>query len=109
MFIFKNFLILSMLLILTNCGAPGTALLGPAFTGARTGSVYQSGLSYGSSHVIKKTKESLKKIKEAKTVVYQQVDDLNKKIKKNKLDKVVLKNQAELFFKAAKANFKKYD
>ena len=87
-----------MLLILTNCGAPGTALLGPAFTGARTGSVYQTSLSYGSSHVIKKTKESLKKIKEAKTVVYQQVDDLNKKIKKNKLNKVVLKDQAELFF-----------
>ena len=30
----------------------GTAFLGPAFTGVKTGSVYQSSLSYGSNKII---------------------------------------------------------
>ena len=30
----------------------GTALVGPAFTGARTGSIYQSSLSYSSTKVL---------------------------------------------------------
>jgi hypothetical protein len=38
---------------LTGC-LQNTALLGPALTVASTGSVYQAGLSYGSSQVIKK-------------------------------------------------------
>jgi len=38
---------------LTGC-LQNTALLGPAVTVASTGSVYQAGLSYGSSQVIKK-------------------------------------------------------
>ena len=105
---FKYFLILS-LFVLTNCAAPGTALLGPSITVARTGNIYQAGLSYGSSHVIKKTKESIDKIKETKTIVYKRVDELNKKIKNEELNKVALKNQADLFFKAVKDNLKKYN
>tara|TARA_Y100000389_G_scaffold132149_1_gene129565 strand:+ start:2016 stop:2330 length:315 start_codon:yes stop_codon:yes gene_type:complete len=103
---FKNLLIFSMFLILTNCGAPGTALLGPAFTGARTGSIYQTGLSYGSSHVIKITKESVEKVKKTKKIIYQRVDKLHKK---NKLNKVVLKSKADIFFKAVNDNLKKYN
>ena len=38
---------------LTGC-LQNTAFLGPALTVASTGSVYQAGLSYGSSQVIKK-------------------------------------------------------
>jgi len=38
---------------LTGC-LQNTALLGPAFTVASTGNVYQAGLSYGSSQAIKK-------------------------------------------------------
>ena len=106
---FKYFFILLLFFTLTNCSAPGTALLGPVFTGARTGSVYQAGLSYGSGHVIKITKESLKKVKKTKTTVYQRVDQLHKKIKKNKLNKIVLKDKADLFFKAVNDNFKKYN
>ena len=48
----KKLLILSFLLILNNCSAPGTALLGPAFTGVKTGSVYQASLSYGTGKII---------------------------------------------------------
>ena len=92
------------MLILTNCGIPGTALLGPSITGARTGSIYQAGLSYGSSHLIEKTKKSLIAIKETKTKVYKRVDRLHKKVK---LNKVVLKNQSDLFFKSVINNLEK--
>ena len=50
----KKLLLISCLLVLSNCSAPGTALLGPAFTGAKTGSVYQASLSYGTAKVMNK-------------------------------------------------------
>ena len=106
---FKKILIFPLFLFLTNCAAPGSAFLGPSITAARTGSVYQAGLSYGSSHVVKKTKETLVKIQKTKEIAYQRVDQLHKKIKKDKLNKVVLKNQSDLFFKAVKDNLKKYN
>ena len=58
----KKKLIIISLLLLSNCSAPGTALLGPIFTGAKTGSVYQASLSYGSNRIIDKfrTKENIK-------------------------------------------------
>ena len=57
----KKFIIISFIL-LTSCSAPGTALLGPIFTGAKTGSVYQASLSYGSNRIIDefRTKENIK-------------------------------------------------
>ena len=57
----KKFIIISLML-LTNCSAPGTALLGPIFTGAKTGSVYQASLSYGSNRIIDefRARENLK-------------------------------------------------
>jgi hypothetical protein len=33
---------------------PGSALLGPIFTGAKTGSVYQASLSYGTNKIVNK-------------------------------------------------------
>ena len=54
----KKLLLISCLLILSNCSAPGTALLGPAFTGAKTGSVYQASLSFGTGKVISKLNSS---------------------------------------------------
>ena len=46
---FKIFFKLAILLILTNCAAPGTALLSPAITGAKTKSIHQASLSLASS------------------------------------------------------------
>ena len=83
--------------------------MGPSITVARTGSVYQAGLSYGSGQVIKKTKETLVQIEQTKKIAYQHVDQLRKKINKNKLNKVVSSNQADLFFKAVKDNLEKYN
>ena len=50
----KKLLFISCLSILTNCSAPGTAFLGPALTGAKTGSISQATLSYGSGKFLPK-------------------------------------------------------
>ncbi len=58
----KFFLYLFCCAFLSNCTMSGTAFLGPAFTGVKTGSVYQSSLSFSSNKVINhiKTKEKTK-------------------------------------------------
>ena len=48
----KRLLYFVCLILMSNCTMSGTAFLGPAFTGVRTGSVYQSSLSYGSNKII---------------------------------------------------------
>ena len=106
---FKKFIIISSMLILTNCYAPGAALLGPSITIATTGNVYQAGLSYSSSHLLKTAKDNFKKVKETKKAVYLEVDQFYKKINKDKLNKIVLKDQRDHFFKAVNDNFKKYN
>ena len=53
----KKFLIFGCFLLLNNCASSSSALLGPIFTGAKTGSVYQASLSYGSNRLIKEIKE----------------------------------------------------
>jgi len=52
----KIFVFLSFIL-LSNCSTPATAFLGPIITGAKTGSVYQASLSYGSNKIINSIKE----------------------------------------------------
>ena len=54
---FKNLFLLSCILLLTNCTTPTSAFLGPIFTGAKTGSVYQASLSYSSNRIIDKMRE----------------------------------------------------
>jgi len=54
----KKILLLSVLLLLNNCVTSSTALLGPIFTGAKTGSVYQASLSYGSGKLIKQLSDN---------------------------------------------------
>ncbi len=104
----KKFVFLLFLtIIINNCTPASTALLGPSITAARTGSIYQAGISYGSGHIIKKTKDSFQKMKKTKTIVYEQVDQVKKKIKEKTPNKIVLKNQSDLFFKAVKNNLKK--
>ena len=54
----KNLLSISLLLFLYNCASPGTAFLGPVITGAKTGSVYQTSLSYSSGKIVNQLKEN---------------------------------------------------
>ena len=56
---FKKIITFIFLALLTNCTSPGTAFLGPTFTGVKTGSVYQTSLSYGSSKTINIIKNSI--------------------------------------------------
>ena len=54
---FKKFFLLCSLILLTNCATPSSALLGPIFTGAKTGSIYQASISYGTNKIIKELRE----------------------------------------------------
>tara|TARA_B100001093_G_C26601102_1_gene915911 strand:- start:89 stop:394 length:306 start_codon:yes stop_codon:yes gene_type:complete len=54
---FKNFFLFFCLLLIVNCSTPSSAFLGPIFTGARTGSIYQASLSYGSNKIFTEVKE----------------------------------------------------
>ena len=53
----KKFLFMISLIWLFQCSAPPTALLGPVLTGAKTGSIYQTSLSFGSNKIIDKLRE----------------------------------------------------
>ena len=54
---FKNFIIISFLLVLTNCTAPGFSLLGPAVTGVTTKSTARSTVSFGTNKIMKNFKD----------------------------------------------------
>ena len=53
---YKYILTILCFFFVTGCTTSGTALLGPIITGAKSGSIYQTSLSYGSSSVIKNLK-----------------------------------------------------
>ena len=48
----RKLILVILLLFLNNCATPGSALLGPIITGAKTGSIYQASISYSSGKVI---------------------------------------------------------
>ena len=56
-FMNKFYVALISILFLTNCSAPTASLFGPVFTGAKTGSLYQASLSYGSNRILNEIKE----------------------------------------------------
>ena len=53
---FKKFFYLTCFFLLSNCSIPNSAFLGPIYTGAKTGSVYQTSLSYGSNKLVNQLK-----------------------------------------------------
>ena len=55
---FKKILILIFFIFLANCSAPGSAFLGPIFTGAKTGSITQASLSFTSNKIIDEIKSN---------------------------------------------------
>lgn len=76
----KKFIILISIIFLTNCTGPGTAFLGPTFTGVKTGSIYQTSLSYGSGKAVDTIK-----------------NEINQKV--NKINKIALVKSKEIFEK----------
>ena len=61
---FKFFIFLSIFFLVSNCSTPGTAFLGPVLTGAKSGSVYQASLSYGSNIALDNIKKDIREKKE---------------------------------------------
>ena len=71
----KKILILFSLILLTSCGTPGSALLGPAFTGATTKSLAQASLSFGTNQVIQNIKEASDLGKKKTIKIVKKFDD----------------------------------
>jgi len=80
----KNFYLLSLFFLVINCSTnPGTAFLGPIITGAKSGSIYKTSLSYGSNKTLERIKTQLRVSKEnfsqKKTTLIKKIqDDLEK-------------------------------
>ena len=66
---FKKILLILVLFFLNNCAISGSAFLGPIYTGAKTGSIYQASLSYGSGKIINELNQS-SKINSKKTKIF---------------------------------------
>ena len=77
----KKFLIILFLIFLNNCTYPGSALMGPAFTGATTKSITQTTISFGSNQIVKKIKETSKRTKDEVVKIAKKVDDFSSEIK----------------------------
>ena len=61
----KNFYFLSLFFLIINCSTnPGTAFLGPIITGVKSGSIYQTSLSYSSNKAFENIKKELRVRKE---------------------------------------------
>ena len=60
---YKKILLILILLFLNNCAVSGSAFLGPMYTGAKTGSIYQASLSYGSGKIMNFARDSLENTK----------------------------------------------
>tara|TARA_B100001059_G_scaffold235613_1_gene281877 strand:- start:51 stop:317 length:267 start_codon:yes stop_codon:yes gene_type:complete len=82
---FKNLFILFLLLLLTNCAAPGTALIGPVFTGATTKSVAQASLSAGTNQILRKLHSESKKTRIKIAKVKTEIENFTKNIEPKKL------------------------
>ena len=81
----KNLFILFLLLLLTNCAAPGTALIGPVFTGATTKSVAQASLSAGTNQILRKLHSESKKTRIKIAKVKTEIENFTKNIESKKL------------------------
>ena len=81
---YKKFIFLAILITLNNCSAPGTALLGPVFTGATTKSAARASLSFTSNQMIKKIHNDVKNIND-RVIKIAKTFEPNLKIT-NKLD-----------------------
>ena len=90
----KNLFVLFIFFILNNCGLSGATLLGPVYTGATTGSAYQTSISYGTGKFLKKINEQ-RNIKEIPQVNISNQEPENKIIATLIVDKVVISEVLE--------------
>jgi len=89
----KKIFVLTILCFLNACTSP-TAMLGPVYTFSSTGSIYQSGLSYGSNELLEKVT--------GKTAI-ENLKDLKLEKKKENIQKKTL--ESEDFYFLVKKKF----
>ena len=89
----KKIFVLIILCFLNACTSP-TAMLGPVYTFSSTGSILQSGLTYGSNELIEKTT--------GKTTI-ENIKDLKLEEKKKNIHKKTL--ESEEFYLFVKKKF----
>lgn len=77
-FMIKKFVLFFLIILLTNCSAPGTALLGPVFTGATTQSVGRATLSFGTNHIVKKIHQNSKVNKFKSKKIAKKINNFDK-------------------------------
>ena len=65
----------------------GSAFLGPTFTGVKTGSIYQTSLSYGSGKIVGDISSKIREINEFKKEKFESLQSLISK--QNKTTKLV--------------------
>ena len=73
-------IILFLVSFLSNCAAPGTAFLGPTITGAKTGSLLQASVSYGSGRIMNSIKQDINNYIEEKKIEINNVASKSKKV-----------------------------
>ena len=71
----KKFLLFFIIILFTGCSAPGTALLGPAVTGATTKSVAQASLSFGTNQIIRKIDATIKESKKGVDMMVKRIEN----------------------------------
>tara|TARA_Y100000389_G_C17390882_1_gene479811 strand:+ start:208 stop:474 length:267 start_codon:yes stop_codon:yes gene_type:complete len=78
----KYYINILILILLSGCAAPGSALLGPAVTGATTKSLAQASLSFGTNQIVRKIHETSKKSKNQVQKIVKKIDNFKFKPKK---------------------------
>ena len=84
-FMFKFFLIILYLFCLNNCTAPGTALIGPAITGATSKSLAQASVSFGTNQIFSKIRQTSEKGKNEVKKIVKKIENFNIKSKSKNL------------------------
>ncbi len=99
---------LILIFLLNNCAPTGSALLGPTFTAAKTGSIPQVALSYSSNKVMKSINENIEKLKIEKAKTLEIIESLNNKTlaKMNESINKPIENHANNFFNTVKKDLK---
>ena len=74
---FKKIFYLFCILSISNCSTPATSFLGPIFTGAKTGSIYQTSLSYSTGKIMNEIKQNNLLFKSDQIEVKKSFNDKN--------------------------------
>ena len=106
---YKYFVYFGLLIFVSGCFQSSASLIGPSYTLATTGNVYQASLSYGVNQALQKTtgknsKEHVKVILEKTEIHQKKIKTYKAKIKQEIKD---IKAEHEAFLTAVKANIEK--